>query len=149
LGAGSPAEQRDAGSTFSAYRNMAHFATFDTDFIPTTQKPIRSYSLLHIAVVKSDISGIEEQAEKVRLDYPAGDGLAPLHWSIGAKSTASLEKLLALGANPDVISIEGATPIMNAVQSSKIDHLTLLLKAVSFAKSTGNEKIMALLHPFS
>jgi len=115
---------------FSTYGNMAQFAVFNEGFIPQTRQPLRSHSLLHIAVAKSNISEIEKQVQKEKsLTYLAGDGLAPLHWAIGPESTTSLEKLLKLGADPNVKSTEGATPIMNAVQSNKINHLELLLKA--------------------
>jgi ankyrin repeat protein len=40
-----------------------------------------------------------------------------------------MEKLLALGADPDSPSAEGATPLMNAVQSNKIHHVNLLLQS--------------------
>ena len=42
---------------------------------------------------------------------------------------AQMEKLSELGANPDSPSAEGATPLMNAVQSNKTDHVNLLLQS--------------------
>jgi len=130
---------------FSAYGKMAHYGIFDKNFVPATQKPLRSHSLLHIAVAKSQLEEIEQHVQNgIRLDYLAADGLAPLHWSIAPAGTASLEKLLALGADPNVVSTEGATPIMNAVQSNKIDHLIQLLKAGASVNARDHRGFTAL-----
>lgn len=115
---------------FSAYGNMTRFGVFDETFDPVMVRPLRSHSLLHIAVAKGNVDEIERQFKNgLSLDLLAGDGLAPLHWSMGAKEIKSMEKLLALGANPNIVSYEGATPLMNAVQSNKMLHLNLLLEA--------------------
>ena len=55
--------------------------------------------------------------------------MAPLHWSMAAKSTAPMQQLPSLGADPNVVTVEGATPIMNAAQSDKLEHLSLLIRA--------------------
>ena len=115
---------------FSAYGNMAKVGTFDENFIPNTNKPLRSHSLLHIAVAQGNIKEIENQVKKgAELNGLAGDGLAPLHWSIASETIESMRILLELGANPDSTTDDGATPIMNASQSNKIDKLNLLIKS--------------------
>lgn len=112
---------------FSCYGKMARIGIFDTTFEINATKPLRSHSLLHIAVARGDMKEVEKQlAAGTPWNYLAGDGLAPLHWSIS--NDDSTEQLLLLGADPDVISTEGATPMMNAVQSNKMKQLLLLLK---------------------
>lgn len=115
---------------FSTYGNMAQVGTFDENYIPKTDKPLRSHSLLHIAVAQGNLKEIENQVKKgAELNGLAGDGLAPLHWSIASETIGSMQILLKLGANPNSITDEGATPIMNASQSNKIDKLNLLIKS--------------------
>jgi hypothetical protein len=46
---------------FSSYGNMAHIGTFDEKFLPLPTGRLRSHSLLHIAVAKSDINEIKRQ----------------------------------------------------------------------------------------
>lgn len=115
---------------FSTYGNMAQFGVFSTDFLPVAESPLRTHSLLHIAVARGEISEIEDEFKKgINLNALAGDGLAPLHWSVASQTIDSMAKLLELGANPNGLTHEGATPIMNAVQSNKMDKVQLLLKS--------------------
>lgn len=115
---------------FSTYGNRAQLGVFDDEFLPVANSPLRSHSLLHIAVAQGDLQQIEEQFKKgVNLNALAGDGLAPLHWSMAAESIESMAKLLELGADPNARTHQGATPIMNAVQSNKIEKLNLLIKS--------------------
>ncbi|WP_289665729.1 ankyrin repeat domain-containing protein [Flavobacterium panacagri] len=115
---------------FSTYGNMAQVGIFDRDKSFPSDSPLRSHSLLHIAVARGEINEIENQFNNgTSLETLAGDGLAPLHWSIAPETNDSLIKLLELGANPNSLTSEGATPIMNAVQSNKMDKLKLLLKS--------------------
>lgn len=130
---------------FSAYGKMAQIGIFDDSFVPTTNSPLRTHSLLHIAVARGDIDAIDRLAHETRsLDYLAGDGLAPLHWSIASLATVPMEKLLALGANPDVRSDEGATPLMNAAQSNKPDQLKVLIRAGANVNAIDNRGFTAL-----
>lgn len=130
---------------FSTYGNMVHFGLFDYNYEPNTQKPLRSHSLLHIAVAKGDINEIEKQVKNgADINSLAGDGLATLHWSIANDNTDIMEKLINMGANPNVTTTEGATPIMNATQSNKINHLKILLKAGALVNFTDNRGFTAL-----
>jgi ankyrin repeat protein len=114
----------------SIYGNMAQVGTFTSNFEGSTQSPLRSQSLLHIAAARSDLDEINVQVENgIPIDILAADGLAPLHWSLAAKDLQAMQHLLKLGADPNVRSVEGATPIMNAVQSNKVHHLNLLISS--------------------
>ena len=112
----------------SLYGNMAHVGTFTANFEGSTQSPLRSHSLLHIATARNDLDEINLQVESgTPIDILAADGLAPLHWSLASEDIRAMQHLIKLGADPNVRSVEGATPMMNAVQSKKIDHLNLLI----------------------
>jgi hypothetical protein len=130
-----PVEYKDdptaaAHWAFSAYGNMAHMGIFATDCKIAPQAPMRSHSLLHIATARNDLDEVSDQiAAGVPIDLLAGDGLAALHWSLAAEDTEATELLIKLGADPNVRSVEGATPIMNAVQSQLIGHMDLLIAA--------------------
>ncbi|MBF7090838.1 ankyrin repeat domain-containing protein [Flavobacterium sp. ALJ2] len=130
---------------FSTYGNMAQLGVFDEQFLPTSNLPLRSHSLLHIAVAQGEIKEIETEFKKgVNLNALAGDGLAPLHWSMVADGIESMAKLLELGADPNSRTNEGATPIMNAVQSNKIEKLNLLIKSGGLINLQDNRGFTAL-----
>lgn len=130
---------------FSCYGNMAHIGTFDEKFLPLSTRKLRSHSLLHIAVAKSNINEIERQVKNgTNVNSLAGDGLATLHWAIANEDLEPMKKLFELGADPNVRAIQGATPIMNAVQSNKINHLNLLLKSGAQINARDNRGFTAL-----
>jgi Ankyrin repeats (3 copies) len=130
---------------FSTYGKMAHIGIFNDKFIPKSTNPLRSHSLLHIAVARGDISKIIQHAQNgVDLNSLAGDGLASLHWSLASETIQPMEKLLELGADPNVRTVEGATPIMNAVQSNKVDKLNLLIKSGAKINLSDNRGFTAL-----
>ncbi len=115
---------------FSSYGNMAHTAVFGSSFIASSKMPLRSHSLMHIAVARGDVDGIEREVKwGADINALAADGLATLHWSIAYHNTDMIERLLSMGADPNVMSNQGATPIMNAVQSNKPEHLKVLLRS--------------------
>lgn len=130
---------------FSTYGNKAQVGIFNSGYIASSTTPLRSHSLLHIAVARGDADGIDLQLKwGANINALAGDGLATLHWSIACHNTEMTEKLLSLGADPDVMSDQGATPIMNAVQSNKAEHLAILLKAGALINATDHRGFTAL-----
>lgn len=135
----------DAGLwAFSLYGNMVQVGTFDLNFIPAPNGILRSHSLLHIAVARGDMAEIEKHVNAgININVHAQDGLTPLHWAVAGPIEA-MEKLLALGANPNATSLEGATPIMNAVQSNKPDKLNLLLQSGADINYRDNRVFTAL-----
>lgn len=139
-------DTRNAGLwAFSSYGNMAHIGTFDEIFIAPTTGKMRTHSLLHIAVAKSNINEIENQVRKgININSLAGDGLATLHWSVAAEGIEPMQKLLELGADPNIKTTQGATPIMNAVQSNKMEHLKTLLKSGAFVNAKDNRGFTSL-----
>lgn len=113
---------------FSSYGNMAHFAHFEESINYSTKSKIRSHSLLHIAIARGKLDKVKEELDKgANINSLAGDGLSTLQWSI-VRNPEILEFLLKEGANPNTESFEGATAIMNAVQSNKMEHLKLLIE---------------------
>jgi hypothetical protein len=112
----------------SMFGDRAQFATPHRIERRDPEKPLRTHSLLHIAVARKDSSEIETHlAAGVPLDLLAGDGLAPLHWAIALQDTTMMAFLLDRGSLVDVRSSEGATPLMNAVQNESLDKVLFLL----------------------
>ncbi len=129
----------------SIYGNMAHVGTFSSNFQGSTQSPIRSHSLLHIAVARNDLNEINLQLEKgTPINILAADGLAPLHWSLAAKNLQAMQQLIKLGADPNIRSIEGATPMMNAAQSNKVHHLNLIISSGANVNARDNQGVTSL-----
>jgi hypothetical protein len=113
---------------FSLFGNRALYATTHVITRRIPEKPLRSHSLLHIAVARGDEPAIRANlAAGIPIDLLAGDGLAPLHWALAAKSPSVIDLLLEHGSPIDVRSAEGATPLMNAVQGRAADKTALLL----------------------
>jgi hypothetical protein len=130
---------------FSTYGNQAQFGIFDTRFVPSTNRQLRSHSLLHIAVARGNSNEIEKLVQEgFDINSLAADGLGTLHWSTADDSGEAMKKLLELDANPNLPSSQGATPIMNAVQSNKIDHFNLLLQSGALVNARDNRGFTAL-----
>ena len=142
---------------FSTYGNMAHIGYFDTDFNYTNTKTLRSHSLLHIAIARGDETEITNQlALGADINALAADGLATMHWAFNPKV---LKFLIQKGADPNVVSLEGATPLMNAVQSNEAERVQILLDnkanvnaqdyrgftALHRAAEMGHEKLVGIL----
>lgn len=130
---------------FSNYGNMADIGVFNENFRAPATGKLRTHSLLHIAVARSDLKEMEQQIKNgVDVNVRAGDGLATLHWSVATESTDAMEKLIELGVDPDVRTLQGATPMMNAVQSDKMAHLKVLLNSGALVNATDNRGFTAL-----
>lgn len=113
---------------FSRFGNLAHYAT-PYEIEPTIpEPPLRTHSLLHIAVARGDEAGIIEWLNYgVPPDLLANDGLTPLHWALAQENTSILELLLSRGAMIDMRSDEGATPLMNVAQNGDLEIARFLL----------------------
>jgi len=112
----------------SVFGCMALFAA--PDRLPWTvpKTPLRTHSLLHIAVACGEIAGIEAGLSAgVPVDLLAADGLAPLHWTLACDDPAVMALLLDHGSPVDVRSSVGVTPLMNAVQNGDVDKVTFLI----------------------
>jgi hypothetical protein len=113
---------------FSMFGNRARYATPHHFERGDPERPLRTLSLLHIAVARGEGSEVEAHlAAGMPIDLWAGDGLAPLHWAVAADDTSMMHLLLDRGSPVDVRSIDGATPLMAAVQSATLNGVRLLL----------------------
>ena len=113
---------------FSMFGNRALFATADLLDRHNPDRPLRTNSLLHIAVARGDVPAVERHlAAGVPIDLLAADGLAPLHWSLACSDPAVMALLLDRGSAVDVRSVEGATALMTAVQGTSVDRVCFLL----------------------
>jgi hypothetical protein len=112
----------------SMFGNRALLATPHRFDRVDPDRPLRTHSLLHIAVARGHAPAIDEYlAAGVPIDLLAGDGLAPLHWALASNDPAIMTLLLDRGSPVDVRSAEGATPLMNAVQSGSMEKVGFLL----------------------
>ncbi len=126
------AEGRDltqlAHECFSLFGRFATCATPHEVPHRPPRRPLRSYSLLHLAIARGDIEAAARHvASGVPIDLLAADGLTPLHWASVCTDGVALEWLLEHGAQVDAPSAEGATPLMNAVQAGRTAHVERLL----------------------
>lgn len=116
--------------SFSLFGKVAKIGVFDEQFKAPAEVPVRSHSLLHIAVARGDLAAITHfHQQGWNLNALAADGLTALQWSMAPDDTHILEHLLSLGADVDARSAEGATTLMNAAQSNRPDALEILIKA--------------------
>jgi len=112
----------------SMFGNRALFATPHALGPPDPDRPLRTQSVLHIAVARGEAGEVERHlAAGVPIDLLAGDGLAPLHWALASEDPAITALLLDRGSPVDVRSTQGATPLMTAAQSASVDKVRLLL----------------------
>jgi hypothetical protein len=112
----------------SCFGNRAHFATPQALAGGPPEQPLRTHSLLHIAVARGDVAQIRRFLDAgVPADLLARDGLAPLHWALARDDATVLSLLLERGSPVDVRSVEGATPLMNAAQARSVEKVAFLL----------------------
>jgi hypothetical protein len=112
----------------SLYGVMAIFATPHRVDGGVPEKPLRTHSLMHIAVARGEVGVVEKYLRSgLPVDLLAGDGLALLHWALAREDTDMATFLIENGSPVDVRSAEGATPLMTEVQSGDIAKVEWLL----------------------
>jgi hypothetical protein len=112
----------------SVFGNFAVVASEQDVPLDVPEEPLRSHSLLHIAVARGDVVAVETQLRAgVPADLLAADGLPPLHWALASKGSLVSQLLLDHGSSVDERSAEGATPLMTATQSCDVEHMEFLL----------------------
>ena len=84
-------------------------------------------SALASAVQRGDVPEIRRQLERVDADTPGSDGSTLLMAAIKQGRTASVEALLAGGADPNRVDARGETPVHAAAFSGKADLLRAVL----------------------
>ncbi len=129
----------------SMFGNRAMFATPFRFERRIPERPLRTQSLLHIAVAREQASEIETHlAAGVPIDVLGADGLAPLHWAIHCEDTTITALLLDNGSPVDVRSTDGATALMFAVQRAKLDQVRFLLDRGAELNARDNRGFTAL-----
>jgi hypothetical protein len=122
-----PDLQVAAGFCFSVWGCRALYATHHRPSLPPPSRPLRSDSLLHIAIARGDRPAAAAWLQRAPFDLHARDGLTPLDWALASRDPEMAAWLLAQGSPVDVRSAEGATPLMTVVQQDRPDLATLLL----------------------
>ena len=113
---------------FAMFGNRASFATPHPVPLQDPDVPLRTFSLLHIAVARRDATGVEAQVSPgCPSTFLAPDGVTPLHWAAIGPDEAMMALLLELGSPVDARSEQGATPLMNAVQDGSLPKTEFLL----------------------
>ena len=130
---------------FSEFGRRARVATAQKFDAPIPERPLRTHSLLHIAVARGDATQVEARLQSgIPIDLIAADTLAPLHWALARPDTQMIELLLKLGSPIDVRSSEGATPLMTACQSGSLDKIAFLLNHGADPNAIDNRGFTAL-----
>ncbi len=120
--------KRAAMWCMSSFGSMAEFATPHPIDLPPPSKPLRTDSLLHIAVARGDRSAILARLDaSVPVALLAKKGLSPLRWATAYDNLVIGDLLLERGSPVDVRSAEMATPLMNAVQAKSQRWVDFLL----------------------
>lgn len=113
---------------FSLWGRRALFATRETPAPSSPLHPLRTDSLLHIAVARGDRAAVEAAiANGIPKDVLARDGQTLVHWALASVDPDMVAWLLDHGYAVDARSVELATPLMNAVQDGQLDFVRLLL----------------------
>ncbi len=138
--------QKAAMWCYSLYGKMAHFATvLEVPNPPPPNRPMRSYSLLHIAAARADIQTMANMVTRgVSVDQPDRDGQPPLHWALSSDKPEPVIYLLDHGAQIDYKDPEGATMLMQVVQQMKPLHALMLLDRGANPNLTDNRGFTAL-----
>ena len=112
----------------SMFGNRVSFATPHNVARRDPDQPLRTDSLLHIGVARSDVPMIEASlATGIPVDLLARDGLAPMHWALARDDSAIMTLLFERGSPVDVRSSDGATPLINAAQSGSVASVSFSL----------------------
>jgi hypothetical protein len=137
--------QRAAMWCMSTFGNRVHFATPHELVGPIPERPLRTHSLLHMAVACGKLDEVKRLLNAgMPADLLAGDGLAPLHWAIAQDDIAMPSLLLERGSPVDVRSAEGATPLMNAAQARSLAKVAYLLDRGADADAADGRGFTAL-----
>lgn len=123
------ADPRGAASfCFSLFGSRAEFATPDHVPIVPSASPLRSDSLLHIALARHDGNAAVRQLDAgVPVDLLSREGLSTLQWAVAHDDPAMMQLLLDRGCPVDVRSADGATTLMAAAQTGRVDAARFLL----------------------
>jgi uncharacterized protein len=78
-------------------------------------------------------------ARKVAIDVAQPDGTTPLHWAVYWSDTATVQALLAAGADPRTANRYKESPLSVAASNANAGMLELLLKAGADANTTSGE----------
>lgn len=113
---------------FGLFGNFAHYAT-PHRFTPTPPtRPLRTHSLLHIAIARGDLAGAQDQLDRgIPIGLLAPDGATTLHWALASRNPEAIGWVLAHGLPIDATTDEGATGLMNAVQENRSEVVSWFL----------------------
>jgi hypothetical protein len=113
---------------FSLFGNFAHYATHHRFTAIRPTRPLRTHSLLHIALARGDLAAAQNQLDRgLPIGLLTADGATTLHWALTSRNPEALGWVLARGLPIDARTEHGATALMNAVQENQLEVVRRLL----------------------
>ena len=113
---------------FNLFGSFAHYATHHRFASIPSIRPMRTHSLLHIAIARVDLAAAQKQLDHgVPISLLAPDGSTTLHWALASANPEALAWVLAHGLPVDATSDQGATALMNAVQAGQSELVSWFL----------------------
>jgi len=125
------AEPHQAAATcFGLYGNLVLLATHHAFDRPVPDRPLRTFSMLHVATSRGDKRMIESQLQKgLPVDLLDNNGMAALHCAVHVDRPDLIAFLHKCGAQVDVGSEHhDATPLMIASELGRTECLKQLLE---------------------
>jgi hypothetical protein len=113
---------------FAIFGNFAKTATYHRFASDPPERPLRSHSLLHLAVVSGDLARAQAQLDAgIPVDLRDADGVPALQWAAVTGDTTVAQWLLERGLHVDARDEQGVTALMLATQHDDQATMRLLL----------------------
>jgi len=129
----------------SMFGRLAEYAAVEAIPRQVPAAPLRSNSMLHIAVARGDTARVGELLRQgFPLDLLDTAGFAPAFWALAHPDATMLTFLLHQGSPVDVRSACGDTPLMAAVQTGSLAKVRILVERGANVNARDNRGFTAL-----
>lgn len=100
---------------------------------------VQAASIAADAAMQQDFAALELAVKQERVNQPQADGSTALHWAIHWNNADAVDLLLAAGADPDLATRLGATPLYLAA----LDGNAALVAKLLTAGADANQRILS------